>query len=361
MNTFRKIMVFTIIGLFLGAGVLPGISGKEYKINNIWNMELLPENCVQEGLSNEDNTIGYNLPDLQVPVIYLSGIIVPRAAVKVNAWIVNYGSVAVTDDFKVGTYLDGSYIGGQTWSEGLEIGQILVFSGTFQWPNDESSHTVTVKADVNGWIEESNENNNENSVTASGGDIVADFIWSVDGLTVTFTDTSTGGSGLNHCAWDFTDDGNDDKWGTPVTYTYPDSGTYTIKHWARGNDGSTDVCRKDITVDYKDPIESNFSYVRNGLTVTFTDTSTGGNGVYNSAWDFTDDGADDKWSTEVTHTYPSPGTYTVKHWVQGNDGSTDICRITITCKRSKAINTPFLRFLENHPHIFPLLRNILNV
>ena len=35
--------------------------------------------------------------------------------------------------------------------------------------------------------------------------------------------------------------------------------------------------------------------------------------------------------------------------------------LSVSMPKNKAINTPFLNFLENHPHLFPLLQLILNL
>ena len=50
------------------------------------------------------------------------------------------------------------------------------------------------------------------------------------------------------------------------------------------------------------------------------------------------------------------------HLVNKNDEQ-DKCTIpvTLTTSKTKAIKTPFLTFLENHPHLFPLLRQILGL
>ena len=62
-------------------------------------------------------------------------------------------------------------------------------------------------------------------------------------------------------------------------------------------------------------------------------------------------------------------------WESSNDGTTwhdleiagqfekiDCCFITYWQKpRSRAVNTPFLNFLENHPNLFPILRHVLGL
>ena len=43
-----------------------------------------------------------------------------------------------------------------------------------------------------------------------------------------------------------------------------------------------------------------------------------------------------------------------------NSTDYDIVPVVLTVARSKILNSNFLTFLENHPHLFPLLRQILD-
>jgi parallel beta-helix repeat protein len=44
-----------------------------------------------------------------------------------------------------------------------------------------------------------------------------------------------------------------------------------------------------------------------------------------------------------------------------DSGDFVIIPVSISTPKNKAINTPFLRFLESHPHMFPLLRHLLGL
>ncbi len=49
-------------------------------------------------------------------------------------------------------------------------------------------------------------------------------------------------------------------------------------------------------------------------------------------------------------------------WQDPNYMHVDFCFKTYHTKpKNKAMDTPFLRFLENHPHLFPLLRQLLRL
>ncbi len=79
--------------------------------------------------------------------------------------------------------------------------------------------------------------------------IVAGFTWEYIGdYTIRFTDTSTGGGGINRMAWDFTNDGTDDSWVSPTEYKYPNCGTYSVDHWVKGNDNSEGTIIDPVTV-----------------------------------------------------------------------------------------------------------------
>jgi hypothetical protein len=149
--------------------------------------------------------------------------------------------------------------------------------------------------------------------------IIAEYTWEYLGSNqVKFTDASTGGGGPVQWAWDFTDDGIDDAWGPSVTHTYPGSGPYYCDHWVKGNDDTQSQVLKPVRWDGGIIAEYTCEYLNN-YQVKFTDTSTGGGGVKQMAWDFTNDGTDDAWGNPAYYTYPGSGPYYCDHWVKGND------------------------------------------
>jgi hypothetical protein len=64
----------------------------------------------------------------------------------------------------------------------------------------------------------------------------------------------------------------------------------------------------------------------------------------------------------VSHTWAEKDTYTItakaqdKFGLEGPEGT-----LEVSMPKNKAINTPFLRFLEQHPYLFPLLRQLLRL
>ena len=124
-------------------------------------------------------------------------------------------------------------------------------------------------------------------------------------LTVTFNDTSTGN--VTAWLWDF-GDGNTSTEQNPI-HTYASAGNYTVFLNASNAYGYN--VSAPVTITVLEPPVANFTYTPNEgnapLTVTFNDTSTGN--VTAWIWDF----GDGNTSTEQnpSHTYASPGIYTV--------------------------------------------------
>jgi len=64
----------------------------------------------------------------------------------------------------------------------------------------------------------------------------------------------------------------------------------------------------------------------------------------------------------VKHTWNEKGAYIIK--VKAKDiyeAESDWATLEVSMPKNKTINTPFFNFLENHPHLFPLLRQLLDL
>ena len=61
------------------------------------------------------------------------------------------------------------------------------------------------------------------------------------------------------------------------------------------------------------------------------------------------------------HSWDEEGAYTIRAKAEDDwDGAeSNWATLEVSMPKNKAINTPFLQFLENHPHMFPLLRQIM--
>ncbi|WP_231593713.1 PKD domain-containing protein [Methanosarcina siciliae] len=143
-------------------------------------------------------------------------------------------------------------------------------------------------------------------------------------LTVQFTDTSA--NYPTSWAWDFDNDGMTDSTEQNPSHTYVTPGTYTINLTVT-NDAGED---SEISTDYITvtapavPVARFSANVTLGdvpLAVAFTDESTGN--ATSWAWDFDNDGMTDSTEQNPSHTYVTPGTYTVNLTVANGAGSDD--------------------------------------
>ena len=64
----------------------------------------------------------------------------------------------------------------------------------------------------------------------------------------------------------------------------------------------------------------------------------------------------------IKHTWNKQGDYSVVALAMNTDNSiSSWSTLEVAMPKNKAINSPFLQFLENHPHLFPLLRQLLGL
>lgn len=144
----------------------------------------------------------------------------------------------------------------------------------------------------------------------------ADFDFQADGLRVLFTDRSEGGP--ESWTWDF-GDGTSSTARSPE-HTYAQPGTYNVTLTARNKAGS-DSKSKFVAVSRGEPPKADFEFQANGLNVVFIDKSEGKPTGW--TWQFGDCSGPLCESSEQnpTHTYSSPGTYTVILTVSNSAGS----------------------------------------
>jgi photosystem II stability/assembly factor-like uncharacterized protein len=81
---------------------------------------------------------------------------------------------------------------------------------------------------------------------------------------------------------------------------------------------------------------------------------------YTEVWDGPHaSGAD----ADIAHTYANQGEFTIQAKAKDTNGAeSDWGELVVTMPRNKAVNFPFfLRILENHPNLFPVLRQLLGL
>jgi len=144
-------------------------------------------------------------------------------------------------------------------------------------------------------------------------------------LTVVFTDQSTGTAPFTY-AWDFTNDGTRDSTSKNPSFTYQNTGTYTVKLTvtnAVGSDVETKNGYITVTAVPVAPAAAFISDKQSGntpLTVRFTDQSTGTSPL-SYEWDFDDDGITDSIIKSPSFIYTTAGIYSVNLTVTNILGS----------------------------------------
>lgn len=92
-------------------------------------------------------------------------------------------------------------------------------------------------------------------------------------------------------------------------------------------------------------------------------------------WDWDGDSTVDEWDDNsgsyyssgvpitTSHSWSTKGTYNVKVMAEDIHGAQSVWSepLSVTMPRNRAINIPFLNFLENHPNLFPILRQLLGL
>ena len=141
-------------------------------------------------------------------------------------------------------------------------------------------------------------------------------------LNVQFNDQSTGN--ITSYNWNFGDQTPNSTLTNP-THTYTTPGTYTITETVTGPGGTNTTTQTNyITINYPTPIANFTANTTNGtapLNIQFNDQSTGNITSYN--WNFGDQ-TPNSTLTNPTHTYTTPGTYTITETVTGPGGSNNL-------------------------------------
>lgn len=146
----------------------------------------------------------------------------------------------------------------------------------------------------------------------------ADFTFLSNGLTVNFSDASTGAP--TEWAWDF-GDGNTSRERNPI-HSYELPGDYTVRLTV-SNDIGNDTVSQLVTVSLGEAPVADFTFLVNGLSVSFNDASTGGPTEWQ--WNF-GDGNTSREQNPV-HKYESAGDYTVRLIASNAAGSDTVSQL----------------------------------
>jgi serine protease len=150
--------------------------------------------------------------------------------------------------------------------------------------------------------------------------LTADFSSSCSDLTCTFTNSSSGEGSITY-SWVF-GDGNSSS-ATNPTHTYSQAGTFGVTLVAN-NGTETSEATGEVTVS--NPLANvaptaGYMVTTDGLTASFTDTSTDSDGdIAEWHWDFGD--GNTATAQNPDHTYGAAGSYTVILTVTDDDNAT---------------------------------------
>lgn len=176
---------------------------------------------------------------------------------------------------------------------------------------------------------------------------IALFSYSQNELKVTFTNTSQNAQSY---VWTF-GDGQISKEKNPV-HTYAKAGTYNVQLTAT-NITKSNTYSQNVTISQAEVTPTaKFSYTKNGLTVTFSNSSTN---AQSYKWEFGD--GQTSTANNPSHTYSNYGTYNVTLTaINGSKTNTTSQNITLTEVAPKASFT----YKTAHPLKVVLTNNSTN-
>jgi PKD repeat protein len=140
------------------------------------------------------------------------------------------------------------------------------------------------------------------------------------GTAQEYTASVSGGVPPHAIAWDFSYDGvtfNAEGAGTPVIYTQPASGAYTVRARVTDSCDTQQIAFSNVLVTVNavpaaNPANATPNPACFGSAVQFNADPTGGAGPYAYEWDFNEDFVVDSTEKNPLHTYSSTGSYNAR-------------------------------------------------
>jgi len=206
---------------------------------------------------------------------------------------------------------------------------------------------------------------------------IANFTYFVDELTVSFDASSSFDRDGSIISYEWNLDDNTTGTGMIYNHVYAEYGIYNVKLTVIDNNrfynniSKIIVILEDVPPNRPDKPSGNTSGKAGEEYIYSTSTTDPDGDQVWYKWDWGDetsgwDGPYDSGDTvTASHIWDEKGDYIIKVKAKAKDvhgkESPWSDPLPITMPKNKAIKTPFLQFLENHPHMFPLLRQLLRL
>jgi PKD repeat protein len=160
-----------------------------------------------------------------------------------------------------------------------------------------------------------------------------------------FVSTSTDDAGVTGWSWDFNGDNTPDANTATAAYTYRTAGPFDVSLTVVDAEGLSHRKTSGITIDpapVNTPPDAGFTHSCNGLSCTFTNTSSdvAPGTIATYAWTFGDGGTSDHISPSHTYTVSAATDFTVTLTVTDNEGAADAETQIITVIPAAPVNPP---------------------
>src|SRR6266581_4390232 len=170
------------------------------------------------------------------------------------------------------------------------------------------------------------------SLTVAGQPLTTDFSFSptspLVGQSVTFTATTSGGTGPFTFTWTFGDTSTGT--GSPVSHSYATKGMFTVTLTTKDANTVTATASHVVSVSGS-PLVPSFTFTPSsptaGKPVSFSGSATGDTSPYTFTWTFGDTGTGT--GASVSHTYAAKGSFSVVLTVKDANGSTQSTSQTV--------------------------------